>query len=291
MDLITCMQHFISVVDHQGFMKAARHCHTSVATISKHVNYLESWYGKCLLHRTTRTVKLTPVGERFYQEAKLIVEKLSALKVSHAHNEPPQGLIRLNIPSTFNEGLLLEPIFKFLQKNPKISLNIVSKPYLEELTNNTADIVITLKKPHSVDIKSFKLLEIKRGLFVAPAYLKKFGSIKRIENLSNHNCLIFTDKYMPNVWNFLQNKKINVHGPLMADHFSLLIKAALEGVGVLNIAENFIETELKAGKLVPILTKYRVIEAELYVYYLRYRSTSAMQYFLEYLQQYFKISK
>lgn len=288
MNLIVCLSTFITVVDNQGFLKAARKNNVSAATVTKQINFLESWCGNQLLHRTTRTVKLTFFGENFYQEAKSIVNKANELRRLHSGQEfKPQGTIRLNIPSTFNEGLLLPPIFEYLKKNPLINIKISSKPYLEELIANSSDIVITLKKQHTVDIKGFKLFEIKRGLFVAPSYLKKHGNISTIDSLKKHNCLIFTDKHLPNSWFFANGKKVNVQGSLSSDHFNLLIRAAVSGIGILNIAENFIENELKTGALKPILKQFKVIEAELYIYYLRYRTSPLMNDFLEYLKDYF----
>ena len=291
MNLITCLNTFISVVDNQGFVKAARKNNISAASVTKQINYLENWCDNQLLHRTTRIVKLTTFGEEFYHESKSIIDKTNDLRRLRSNQEfKPQGTIRLNIPSTFNEGLLLSPIFDYLKQHPLVNIQISSRPYLEELVSNSSDIVITLKKQHTVDIKGFKLFEIKRGLFVAPSYIKKHGDIHSIDALKKHNCLIFTDKHLPNSWFFANGKKINVHGTLSSDHFNLLIKAAINGIGVLNIAENFIENELKLGTLKPILKKYKVIEAELYVYYLRYRISPIMNNFLDFLKDCFAAS-
>lgn len=288
MNLIVCLNAFIAVVECQGFLKAARKNHVSSATVTKQINFLEHWCGNQLLHRTTRTVKLTPFGEHFYQQAKSIVNQTHELQRLHLVDEfKPQGTIRLNIPSTFNEGLLLQPIFNYLKKNPLINIKISSKPYLDELISNDSDIVITLKKQHSVDIKGFKLFEVKRGLFGAPSYIKNHGDIQDIDSLKNHNCLIFTDKYQPNYWFFANGKKIHVQGSLSSDHFNLLIKAAVSGLGVLNIAEIFVENELKTGALQPILKQFKVIEAELYIYYLRYRTSPLINDFLSYMKRHF----
>lgn len=287
MDILTCIGHFIHVVDEGGFMKAARKQRVSVSSVSKHINFLETWCNAQLLHRTTRTVQLTMTGEQFYQEAKQLVDKTYALRQLPSNDIVQlQGMLRLNIPSTFNESLLLTPIFKFLQQHPFVRVNIAARPYLEELTDNTSDIVITLKKEHSVDIKACRLFEIQRGLYAAPSYLEQSAAINKLEDLKNHNCLLFNG-YAGPFWHFAGGKKIRVQGSLSADYFNILIQAATAGIGIIYIAEYFIKEEVKNGSLIPILSKTQTIDAEMFAYYLRYRTNPLIENFITYLKKYF----
>lgn len=289
MDIINCLRNFISIVDNEGFMKAAIKNNLPVSTISKQMSYLEKWCNVCLLHRTTRTVKLTEAGEEFYLEAKQLLDKADSLQHFNSQIKyKNQGTIRLNIPSIFNDGLLLKPIYLFLKNNPSVNLIISSSPYIDDLLNNSADLVISLKKEHSVDIKSLKLFDMKRGFFASPEYIEQNEKINKIEDLEKHNCLVLTDRQSPNVWNLSNKKKIKVYGNVSADHFHALKAAAIQGIGILNIAEYFIEKELEAGLLKPILQEYRSLEAEMQIYYLRYRITPLHQNFLDYLKLFFE---
>lgn len=289
MNLITCIEHFISIVNEGGFAKAARKNHISVASISKHINYLEQWCKAQLLHRTTRSVQLTAIGEKFYKEGKDILVKTALLRELPTLNSTTclQGTLRLNIPSTFNENLLLEPIFQFMQQHPHIRINMVARPHIEELIDNTTDVIIALKKEHSVDIKAHPLFEIQRGLYAAPSYLETSPSLTNLHDLNYHNCLLFNG-YPGSFWHFADGKKIQVHGNLTADHFNILIQAAVAGMGILYIAEHFIEKEIQKGELVRILSTVNTIKAEMFVYYLRYRANPLIESFIRHLLKYFK---
>jgi DNA-binding transcriptional LysR family regulator len=291
MDKLTCIKNFVSVVNNGGFMKAAVKTNLPVSTISKQIAFLEKWCNASLLHRTTRSVKLTKAGENFYNEAKLLLDKADELQYLSSKEKPGnKGIIRLSIPPTFNDSLLLKPIFIFLKNNPDVKLDISSRPYIDELFNNAADFVISLKKEHSVDVKGLKLFDLKRGFFASPDYLIKYGKINCIEDLEKHNCLVLTDRQFSNTWYLSNKKKIKVEGSVSSDHFNTLKAAAVEGIGVLNIAEYFIETELAKGLLVPILQEQQSIEAEIHIYYLRYRENFLIKSFLDHLKNYFIVN-
>ena len=65
MDRIEAMQVFIAALDEGSLAAAGRRLGRSPAAVSRAIAFLESHVGAELLHRTTRTLKLSEVGESY----------------------------------------------------------------------------------------------------------------------------------------------------------------------------------------------------------------------------------
>lgn len=120
------LEHFIAVVDYDGFSKAASNIYVSQPTLSKSIKKLEETLGVILFERSTRTLELTDAGELVYNKALKIISATEELKASlddllHV----PSGEIKIGIPPVI--GTLFFPIIakKFDQLHPQISLQLI----------------------------------------------------------------------------------------------------------------------------------------------------------------------
>lgn len=72
------LKSFIQVAENLNFARAAEILNITQSAVSRQIHSLEDELGTRLLHRTTRTVTLTPAGISFLEDAKNVVGRLEA---------------------------------------------------------------------------------------------------------------------------------------------------------------------------------------------------------------------
>ena len=120
-DRLTSMNVFARVARTRSFSGAARELGISQATASKHVQTLEDWLGVRLLHRTTRRVALTDVGESFFVQCSRILEDMEAARSAAKPEAPVRGNMRITAPVVFGSTRLGPLVVDFLQQHPELT--------------------------------------------------------------------------------------------------------------------------------------------------------------------------
>ena len=126
MDLHTAMRSFCRVVESGSFSAAAREVNAAPSAITKYVQHLETWTGARLLARTTRTMKLTEAGERFYEYCRRsLVETEAMLEAVRQGDQPPSGRLVVSAPVSMTLGLLAPHLHAFQDAHPQSSWRCV----------------------------------------------------------------------------------------------------------------------------------------------------------------------
>jgi DNA-binding transcriptional LysR family regulator len=125
---------FAKVASTRSFSGAARELGISQATASKHVQTLEDWLGVRLLHRTTRRVALTDVGESFFVQCTRILEEMETARCSAKPEAPVRGSMRITAPVVFGSTRLGPLVVDFMHRHPDLSLNV-------ELSDRSVDLI------------------------------------------------------------------------------------------------------------------------------------------------------
>ncbi len=255
---------FIQVASSQSFVRAANQLGLSAPAASKAVAKLEEELGVKLFHRTTRSVSLTPDGERFYEGAKPLVEEMNTLTTELTENlREPQGRLKVSMASAYGRmwGTKLIPVF--LQKYPRISVELSLDDRDVDLAEEGVD--IALRFGSLADSANL----IARRLFADPlitcatsVYLNQAGYPKHPDDLVNHNCLNFrnrkTGRSMP--WIFTINGTVErrlVTGNLTIDDGEAVGRSAIAGVGISQMPSYMAAEALKQGQIVEVLCEYR----------------------------------
>jgi len=134
-DRLTSMTVFAKVASARSFSGAGRELGISQATVSKHVQTLEDWFGARLLHRTTRRVALTDAGEGFFLQCSRILEQMEAARTAARPEAPVRGTMRITAPVVFGSTRLGPLVVDFLEQNPEVSTMHV------ELSDRSVDLI------------------------------------------------------------------------------------------------------------------------------------------------------
>lgn len=193
------LEHFIAVVEHGGFSKAASHIYVSQPTLSKSVKKLEDTLDVILFERSTRSLQLTDAGELVYQKALKIMYAKEELEVALDDLlHEPSGVINIGIPPVI--GTLFFPTIakKFHQRYPKVSLKLVEHgakriEYLIETGEVDLGIVVLPVREEAFSIYPFAAEPFK--LFVSQKHPLAKRSKVHLHELKDEAFILFNKEF------------------------------------------------------------------------------------------------
>lgn len=251
---------FVHVVESRGFAAASRSLGVPKSTLSKRVAELESDLGARLLHRTTRQVALTDVGESFFRHAKAaLLEAEAAGDAVRRRLSEPQGLVRISASSTTVQTDLADLLPELARRYPKIQVGVVVTSRYVDLVQEGIDVAIRVHRgalPNS-DLVQRRLGYAPNYLVASPSYLAKHGNPARPEALAAHACVAPEASAAPFTWTLLgpEGAVVSVQPAvkLFADDPVLIVKAALAGMTVASLPHRLARPHIESGDLVRLL--------------------------------------
>ncbi len=258
MDRLTEMEAFVAVVDQAGFTEAAKKLSLSKSAVSKHVSALEARLGARLLNRTTRRVSQTEIGLAYYDRATAVLTTAQeADEMVSAMQDAPRGALRISVPVSFGISQIAGRGGAFLKAYPEISLNMVLEDRFVELVSEGFDLAIRIGRLEDSSLRARKLAEARGLLVAAPSYLAERGTPERIEDLSDHCLLHYSNMSTGNIWRLRgpsgEERHVRVGGKLTANNGESLSKAAEAGIGIALVPTFILGKALHEGRLVEVL--------------------------------------
>ena len=262
MDRLLAMALFTKIHEHGTLRHAAEELNISTAAATRLLAALEAHLKVKLIERSTRRNHLTAAGHEYYQQCKTFIAELNEAeaKISDSALEP-EGTLNLTCSISFAKLYVAPLLPEFHQKFPKIRINIVGDNRYYDILNSNVDIAIRTREfePDS-NITIRKLATTKRILAASPAYLARKGHPKSIDELTQHDLLIYSHANQPTTLNFsydqhaLPSFKFQ---PLMESNDGQIVRAAaLAGAGILIQPMYIIYEDVVAGRLIPLLSEY-----------------------------------
>jgi len=247
-----------AVVESGSFVKAAEALGVTQSAVSRAVSRLETRLGIRLLHRTTRSVKLTAEGQRFYEE---IAPMLSGIRdaVTSATGAAAvvSGRLRVNIDPFVSRLLLAPQIGSFLNRYPELSLELITRDSLGDLIGEGFDVAVRFGDPPTSSLVVRKVLETRILTVAAPSYIERHGRPTKPSELSRHHCIQFRNPGtgQPFEWEFHRGRKIvpvKTSGHLLLTDVGTMLGACIAGVGIAQVMALGIQDLLDGGQLVEL---------------------------------------
>lgn len=265
---------FVCVVETESFTAAAKRLEVSVAHISRQVNQLEDRLGAKLLYRTTRKLRLTEVGEVYYQHARKILDDMQAAERAVMEMEgKPTGKLRITAPVYYGEYFLAPLVNDFLLQYPQLDLELKLTNETVDLVKEGYDLAIRLGTLDSSSLMCRKLARRTQYLCASPAYLTTHSTPQTLADLANHRCLGGSLDH----WRFLENGKLRNWrvGSAWSCNSGLALKdAALKGLGIVQLPDYYVQGALARGSLVSLLESHRLPDDGVWVVYPQNRHLS-----------------
>jgi DNA-binding transcriptional LysR family regulator len=176
MDMLNEMAVFVRVVDSAGFSAAARHIGLTTSAVSRHVTRLEAQLGGRLLHRTTRSVRLTELGEQVYAGcARMLSAAHDVQTMAGSYSARPNGLVRVTAPVVFGQVWLAPRLPGFLALYPEVTVQLSLVDRNVDLVDDGVDLAIRIARELSPGLAARSLCPMRYVLVASPAYLARHG--------------------------------------------------------------------------------------------------------------------
>ena len=254
---------FQAVAEERSFTRAAARLAISQSALSHTVKRLEARLGLRLLTRTTRSVAATEAGERLMETLRPafndIYARLSALT---ALREKPAGTIRITSVEHAAEAVLLPVLTKLLPRYPDITVELNVNYGLTDIVNERFDAGVRLGEQIAKDMIAVPIGPPMRMAVVgAPSYFARRGIPKLPRDLADHACINLRLPTLGGLyaWEFEKGaRKLNVRveGQLVFNSPSLIVKAALAGMGLASLPSHNVEAEIAKGRLKRVLADW-----------------------------------
>ena len=262
MDYFAAMTAFVRTADLGSFSKAAAEAGVKVSTVSRYVGALEADLGAALLNRSTRSLHLTEAGRGFYQHAtQILAEVEDARGATRALNARAQGLLRINIPGAFGRRHVMPHMKDFLAAHPDIRLDATLTDAIVDLIEAGADVAVRIGALVNSTLVAKRLAPHRRVLVASPDYLAARSPLKAPVDLVHHECLPFALQPTGSWYCRRADEpgavlvEVAVNGRLRANDSEALRGAALAGVGIALLPTWLVGDDLRAGRLVALLSE------------------------------------
>lgn len=285
-------EELVKVVEVGSFSGAARSMGVSKGHVSQRVSQLEDRLGTRLLHRTTRKLSLTELGNLYYQRCRQVVEELDEIETAVTQfQQKATGLLKISSPNLLGEMQLVPAVAEFVKEHTalEVELNFYSRRV--DLVEDGYDIAIQVGKREDINVINRVIASTRFQLVASPKFLNDNGSPGAPQDLKSLDCLQFTEYGVSKPWRFRrENEDITVRGKRVWQSNSghCLLAAARAGMGIAYLPDYYLAKDLKEGHLIPILEEWCTVNRDIVAIYQQRRHLSAkVKLFVDFLEKHF----
>ena len=283
---------FVAVVEEGSFAAAARKIRVTKSAVSKRISQLEADLGVQLLHRSTRKLSLSEAGEQYFIHA---VQSLAAAQNAEDAvaqlQGAPQGRLRINTPMSFGRLHIAPLIPEFLATYPGVGVDMVMDDRVVDMVQGGFDLAIRVRSLEDSALIVRKLAPCHNVLCAAPSYLDKHGSPMHPDDLLGHNCLQYAYASTIHTWRFETQDSsefinLEVTGNYQVNNSEALYTALVAGVGIARLPTFIASADIAAGRLVPLLSEYKLPSQTIYAVFPERRHLPAkVRVFIDFLTE------
>ncbi|PPD15534.1 MAG: LysR family transcriptional regulator [Methylobacterium sp.] len=246
----TALRAFLAVAAEGSTARAAEKLHLSQSAVSKKIQALEVLLEATLFERGPRGVKLTEAGELYRPYAESALEQLARGRRRLEERKDRRPPIRLHMLAIVGERWLIERFPAFSAEHPDIDIQFTN--YVSETEAEEPDLDIRHGTGHWPGRQAYLLFGRKVVLVAAPHLLERSGGLTSVADIQRMSYLQHFQ--MPTYWaEFTEAHGLRGAVPahtVRYGYLSVVIRAAMSGLGLALVAKCFVRDELESGALV-----------------------------------------
>ena len=252
---------FAKVADLSSFSRAAEQLGLAKGHVSDSVQKLEARLGTRLLHRTTRSVRLTADGERFLDRCKDLqteAEQLGAM--FRPALTGLTGRLRIDLSNQIARDIVIPRLPEFLSAHPQVELGISTTDRHVDLVQEGFDCVLRIGALGDSDLVARPLGLLPMVNVASPAYLDTHGTPRSLDDLAGHRIVHYTPRLTSQGagWDYFDRadqryKSWPVVASLVVNGTDAYQSAALAGLGLIQVPALGIAPLIAQGRLVSVM--------------------------------------
>ncbi len=289
MDRLVSMAVFVAAVEEGSLARAARRFGLSPSMAGKHVSAIEAQLNVRLLQRSTRMLKLTDVGQAYYQHCKRLLEEYEdANREARDAQQIVRGVLRVTAPTTFGTMHLGSVIASYLAAYPDVAVETTLSDRYVDLLADGIDLAIRIGQLRDSELVARRLAPCRMVFCAAPSFLAQRGVPKTVEHLRRAPRLVFSEAVSAGDWT-VTDPQGNAHlidgtARLVANNMQMLLAAALAGAGVVYGPTFVFGESIARGALRMLMPDHKTSELAIHAVYPTKRHVSLkFRRFIEHL--------
>lgn len=254
---------FCLTAQHRGFTAAAKAAGLTAAAVSRSVARLEERLGVRLLMRTTRQVRLTEVGQRYYDQCRQALGQLSeAEREASGQQLKPSGLVRMSLPTSYGHFRVLPLLPAFSRKYPDIEVEVHLSNRNVDFTDEGFDLAVRGRVQPDSGLVARKLEDASLLIAATPGYLERQRAPRTADDLARHECIQFVLPSSGQVVPWLLKREGRIvewptSGRLRcAEDILGPVTLARAGAGLVQTYRFLVEDDVREGRLVEVLADH-----------------------------------
>ena len=253
------LQLFVRAADLGSLSAAARVMDLSPAVASAALKRIEAQLGGRLLARSTRSLRLTAEGQGFLDYARTALSSLDEGRRLLARGQDQvSGVLQLSAPSDFGRNLLLPWLDAFQREHPQLTVRLLLGDRIADLFRQPVDIALRYGEPEDSSLVALPVApDNRRVLCASPDYLARKGEPRQLEQLLQHNCLLYMlGTRVHDHWQFNDGKRelgLTVSGNRFSDDADVVRLWAIAGQGIAYKSWLDVAGDVQAGRLKVLL--------------------------------------
>jgi len=280
-DELSVLSAFLAVAEERSFTRAAKRLGVSPSAVSHAMRGLEERFGVRLLARTTRSVAPTDAGAQLIARLHPALGDIrGALDLISGQRDRPAGRVRLVISPIAASTVLAPKLGQFAREYPDVLLDVTTDESRVDLVAAHFDAGIHLGEFIERDLVTVRVSrDLRPAIVGSPRYFELYPKPASPRDLPSHRCINFrrgsAGVYR---WEFDKGKQsltVAVNGPLIVDDMEMMIRAAIDGVGLAFTDEERAAPHLASGELVRVLEDWCPPFPGFFLYYPRQRQLPA----------------
>ncbi len=285
---------FFEVVNARSISGASKKLDIPKSTISRKLMFLEDQLSAVLFKKGGRKLSLTDIGQALYEHCERIAAEIDEAGLGTARMQTElRGMLRVSMPVDFGTGWLSSAIAAFAVNYPDIHLAIDTNSRWVDVSVKSYDVAVQLGTLPEAHGGVRHLASITRGVYASPAFLERRGVPSSVDDFEHFDCVVTEHQRAEGVWTFRSSlgvKVIDVVGRISVNHIGVARELVIGGVGLGILPNIMCQNDIRAKRLVRVLTDWESPSLQVSATFLGKRKESRrLRAFLDFMETKLKI--
>ena len=279
---------FHAVAEAGSFTHAGESLNLSQSAVSRQISALEESLNVSLFHRHARGLILTEQGELLYRTAHEVFAKLAMAEAQLSESKDrPKGQLKVTTTVALGSTWLTPRMGEFLDVYPDVTVDLLLDDRELDLSMREADVAIRMAPPRQPELIQRHLMTVHLNIYAAPAYIKRYGLPKTVEELDNHKVIVYGEATRPPVPDTNLLMRLGVKGDerrrpsLTVNNVYAIQRAAEAGLGLAALPEFMVQGTSNLVRVLPEVEGPRI--DAYFVYPEELRNSKRIQVFRDFL--------
>ncbi|MDX1607520.1 MAG: transcriptional regulator GcvA [Candidatus Competibacterales bacterium] len=248
---LAALQCFEAAARQLNFTRAAAELHLTQSAVSRQVRNLEDFVRQPLFERIGKRLVLTEAGRAYAERVSALLDRIEAATVNLITRREALGTLDVGTLPTFGSRWLVPRLARFVDRHPQMRINLVTRLQGFNFRDDGVDLAVQRGDGCWPGCISVLLLEESLAAVAAPSLVAGDSALPPHRAADYPMLQLATRRDNWHRWLRAQgvDRATPVHGPCF-EHFSMMIEAALAGMGVAVVPSLLVEKELADGRLI-----------------------------------------